>query len=376
MTTKPSLAGMPMADVLRLCRTPQVGVVTFFGLIARFGSAGKALENLSEVARRGGRKEPLVAASAAIVAEEMEAVAKFGARLVAYGAADYPELLHTIPDPPPVLTVRGHPSLWQKTPRIAMVGARNASGHGCNFAKTLSEGLGKAGAVIVSGLARGIDSFAHKATLETGTVAVIAGGIDTIYPPENKALFESIAAQGAIISEQPFGRAPIATSFPSRNRIIAGMSEACVIVEAALKSGSLITARLAGEYDREVFAVPGSPMDPRAQGCNRLLKDGAHLVESAEDILAVLRNFSHRALLREHLEGARMGGDAVDVSAAESEKVQQRVLESLGVAPISIDMLIDHTGIPAPVLLAVLLELELAERIKRLPGGMLTLGAL
>jgi DNA processing protein len=373
---KPSLAEMPLLDVLQLFRTPQVGTVTFFTLIERYGTAAKALEMLPELSRRGGRAEPLKPPTRALVEGEVAAVQKFGAKLVVYGSASYPELLHLVPDPPPVITVLGHDSVWQNKPLISVVGARNASANGCAFAKTLSENLGKAGYTVVSGLARGIDTFVHKATLATGTVAVVAGGIDRIYPPENAALFQQIRETGAIISEQPFGMTPFSTAFPSRNRIIAGMTHGCVIVEAAVKSGSLITARLAVSYDREVFAVPGSPMDPRAQGCNKLLKDGAHLVETADDIIQVLKTFTGRVLLREHLLApAFAGGEAVDLPEAEGAKLRAAVLEKISFSPASIDLLIELTGVPPNVLQGVLLELELAEKIRRLPGGLLALRA-
>lgn len=373
---KPSLAQMPLPDVLRLFRTPQVGTMTFFALIERYGSAAKALEVLPELSLRGGRADPLKVPTREMIEAEIAAAHKYGAALIPYGSADYPELLHLVPDPPPVLTVIGHKTLWQNRPMIAVVGARNASANGCAFAKTISEQLGAEGYTVVSGLARGIDTFAHKASLATGTVAVVAGGIDRIYPPENSALYHQIKEAGAIISEQPFGMTPFSTAFPSRNRIIAGMTHGCVIVEAAIKSGSLITARLAVSYDREVFAVPGSPMDPRAKGCNKLLKDGAHLAETVEDITHVLKTFTSQVLLREHLLApAFVGGAPVELPEAESAQLRSAVLEKIGFAPTSIDLLIDLTGIPPSVLQGVLLELELAEKIRRLPGGLLALRA-
>ncbi len=367
---KPSLADMPLIDVLRLTRTPQVGTVTFFNLIERYGSAAEALEAMPELARRGGRADPLKPATREQAEAEIEAVKKYGARFVVYGSANYPELLHLIPDAPPVLIVLGHDSLWQNKPLISVVGARNASGNGCAFAKMISEQLGKEGYTVVSGLARGIDTFAHKAALATGTVAVVAGGIDRIYPPENAALYNQIKEIGAIISEQPFGMTPFSTSFPSRNRIIAGMTHGCVIVEAAIKSGSLITARMAVGYDREVFAVPGSPMDPRAQGCNRLLKDGAHVVENVEDIIGVLKTFTSQKLLREHLLAPSfVAGEKVEPS----ESTRAQVLEKLSFAPVSIDLLIEMLRISPAAIQCIILELELAEKIQRLPGGLLAL---
>ncbi len=371
---KPSLAGMPLVDVLRLIRTPQVGTATFFSLIERYGTATQALAALPELSRRGGRAQPLQAVSQGQVEEEIAATESYGARHVVYGSQSYPELLHLIPDAPPVLTLHGHDTLWRDRPLIAVVGARNASASGCAFAKTLSHQLGQAGYTVVSGLARGIDTFAHKAALPTGTVAVVAGGIDRVYPPENAALYAQIAESGAILSEQPFGMTPFSTSFPSRNRIIAGMTHGCVIVEAALKSGSLITARMAISYDREVFAVPGSPMDPRAKGCNKLLKDGAHVTESVDDIITVLRTFTHQFLLREHLLAPVFAGSAPpEIGGDEHAALQAAVLEKLSLAPVSIDVLIELMGLSPAVLQGVLLELELAEKIQRLPGGLLAL---
>ncbi len=278
----PNLAAEQTLDVLRLIRTPNVGPVTFFQLIRRFGTASDALAALPELSLRGGRQHPLTACPRETAAKEIEAAEKFGARMLLYGAADYPRLLHAISDPPPLITVIGHTHIWQKSDVVAMVGARNASANGCQFAAaSWRRNWAMPGLAVVSGLARGIDTFVHKGSLATGTVAVIAGGIDNIYPPENEALYKQIRDSGAIISEQPFGQLPYSGAFPGRNRIIAGMSLGTVVVEASPKSGSLITARFAMENNREVFAVPGSPLDPRSKGCNHLLRQGATMVESA-----------------------------------------------------------------------------------------------
>ena len=271
---------------LRLARTENVGPVTFRNLIARFGTASAALEELPRLAARGGGKN-FILADESDAAREIDALAKRGGRLIASCEPDYPHGLKALEAPPPAISVLGHPHLLQKE-MIAIVGARNASALARKFADTLSRELGFAGLVVVSGLARGIDTSAHEAALAVGTVAVLAGGVDIIYPPENEKLYAAIQNQGVILSEMRLGEAPQARQFPRRNRIISGLARGVVVVEAAEKSGSLITAQCALDQGREIFAVPGSPLDPRARGANRLIKEGATLTESAEDILSVL----------------------------------------------------------------------------------------
>lgn len=364
----PSLAAQKPLDVLRLIRTPNVGPITFFQLIRRFGTAAEALAALPELSIRGGRKAPLAACPLANAEAEMAAAEKFGARMILYGAADYPRLLTAISDPPPVISVSGHAHLWQKNV-IAMVGARNASAGGCQFAGRLARELGDAGFVVASGLARGIDSFAHKGALKSGTVGVIAGGIDTVYPPENEALYAQMRESGAIISEQPFGMAPFSGAFPGRNRIIAGMSIGTVVVEASPKSGSLITARFAMENNREVFAVPGSPLDPRSKGCNQLIRQGANMVESAADIIQGVAHLS-AAHLQENppMTYTQAPGEAAP-DDSELARARLILLEKLGVTPVSVDELIEQCDTSAGSVATVLLELELAGRVKRSPGN-------
>lgn len=269
-------------DRLRLIRSARIGPVTFLQLLARFGSAGAALEALPDLAARGGGKAPVIAPRD-IIETEIERTRALGAQYLFLGEAGYPALLGEIENPPPVLIVRGDPALLERT-CIAMVGARNASAAACRFVRTLAQDLGDSRATVVSGLARGIDTAAHEGSLAHGTVAVIAGGIDVIFPPENAGLQERIAQEGLLIAEMPPGTRPQARHFPWRNRIIAGIAVGTVVVEAAPKSGSLITARLAAEAGRDVMAVPGSPLDPRAQGCNLLIREGATLIQSAADI--------------------------------------------------------------------------------------------
>jgi DNA processing protein len=298
-------------------------------------------------------------------ARELEALAKLGGRLIASCEAEFPPGLRALEAPPPVISVLGHPHLLQKE-MIAIVGARNASALARKFADILAHELGFSGLVIVSGLARGIDAAAHEAALAVGTVGVVAGGVDIIYPPENEKLYGAIRNQGVILSEMRLGEAPQARHFPRRNRIISGLARGVVVVEAAEKSGSLITAGYALDQGREVFAVPGSPLDPRARGANRLIKEGAVLTESAEDVLAVLSPM---------LGGAFQEPDSLlpipstQALEAEADRIRTRIEEALGPAPVEIDELIRQLGAPVAAVLTVILELELAGRCQRHPGN-------
>ena len=337
-------------DAIRLARSPRIGPVTFRQLIGRFGSASEALRALREVAEEGA------------IAAEVEAVARLGGRWLVWGDADYPALLAETEDAPPVLTYRGDLSLAGQS-CVAMVGARNASAAACRFARALARELAGEGLVIVSGLARGIDTAAHQGA-EARTVAVIAGGIDSHYPPENAALQEQIAEAALLIAEQPPGTEPKARYFPHRNRVIAGLSRATIVVEAAPKSGSLITARLAGEYGREVLAVPGSPLDPRAQGCNLLIREGATLIQSAADVLEALSSLDPRA--------PQMPLFAPETTAVEPADPGD-ILALLGPVPVPLDELIRQSGQPSAAVQMALLELELAGRLERHAGGRVSL---
>lgn len=372
LSNRRSLANEAPLDVLRLIRSENVGPVTFFNLVEYFGSVKTALESVPDMARRGGRKKPVTICSKSEAEKEIELTTRFGAKLMIFGDSSYPALLTTIYDPPPVLSMLGYAHLWQKKTPVAIVGARNASASGCQFATKLAHELGEKEVVIVSGLARGIDTAAHKGALASGTVGVIAGGIDNIYPPENKPLFEAIAASGAIISEQPFGALPHAQSFPSRNRIISGMSQGIVVVEASFKSGSLITARFAAEQGREVFAVPGSPMDPRCKGTNALIRDGAILTESAEDVLSGLTS-SRRHPLREGKIPAFTYASGPRPAEDELKEARKMILEKLGMTPVSVDELLKQCQLSPPIALPILLELELAGRLIRHPGNRVSL---
>jgi len=356
------LSSKQRAAWLRLARTQSVGPVTFAALIARFGSAERALDEVPRLARRGGG-EPIRVASEEDAARELEAVAALGGQLLCSGETSFPRGLAALDPPPPVLTVLGKPDVLSRE-MVAIVGARNASALGRKLAGSLANDLGRAGLVIVSGLARGIDTAAHEASLASGTVAVMAGGIDAIYPPENKDLYARIREAGALVSEMQFGQQPQARHFPRRNRIISGLSRGIVVVEAAEGSGSLITANYALEQNREVFAVPGSPLDPRARGTNRLIRDGATLTENADDVLAVL------GPILKHGFGEPAGlGPGPSNLDSEADRFRPAIEEALGPSPTDLDELVRQTGAPVEVILAVILELELAGRVARYPGG-------
>lgn len=349
---------------LRLIRTAGVGPVTYRQLIARFGTAEAAIAMLPTLARRGGGSAPRVADEAQID-REMTATARLGARYLFLGDPDYPALLAELDTAPPALIVRGDVALADAM-TIAIVGARNASAAACRFARTLGHALAAEGATVVSGLARGIDTAAHVGAMPR-TIGVIASGIDIVFPPENAALQEEVARTGLLIAEQPPGTQPLARHFPSRNRIIAGLAVGTVVVEAAPRSGSLITARLATEAGREVMAVPGSPLDPRAQGCNLLIRDGATLIQNAADVLEQVRPIDARAVRAPiHGYGAPPPADADDADRA-------RIVGLLGPVPVPVDELIRQSGIAPAILQTVLLELELAGRLERHAGGRVSL---
>lgn len=355
---------------LRLIRTENVGPITYNRLVERFGSAERALQALPDLAARGGKSAPLKAFPADAAVKEIDSIQKLGAQLVMRGDAAYPALLAETEDAPPLITVRGQTS-WLSKPSLGIVGARNASLVGKKIAETFARQISMSGYVITSGLARGIDSAAHQAALPGGTVAVVAGGIDVVYPPENKKLYDEIAERGAIVAESPFGTEPIARHFPRRNRIISGLSLGVLVVEAAEKSGSLITARMAAEQNREVFAVPGSPLDPRAGGTNSLLKDGAHMAATAEDILQVLNSLRLRPL-RES-PGNWVGAPAELPLSPSNEKLRTDILENLSPVPVPLDELIRSVSATPGEVLSVILELEIAGRIERQPGNKVNL---
>jgi DNA processing protein len=360
-------------DRLRLARTEGVGPVAYRKLLARYGTASEALRALPGLAAAAGRRAPPRVPGVAEAAREVAFVAGLGGRLLFLGDPGYPALLAELADAPSVLAVLGDPACLA-APCVAMVGSRNASANGQRLATAIAEELASAGYPVVSGLARGIDTAAHEGALLGGiSIACIAGGIDVPYPLENAALQAQIAGAGAVLAEAPPGTAPQARHFPRRNRIIAGLSLATVVVEAAPRSGSLITARLAGEAGREVFAVPGSPLDPRARGANGLLRDGAHLAESAQDVIDVLSAPLHRArrlLLAEPPPPALAEPPLVGEMRA---RVTASVARLLGPSPTAVDDLIRRCQFSAAAVHSVLLDLELAERIETLPGNRVAL---
>ena len=365
----PRLSDRQRLNWLRLIRTPNVGPASFRDLVNRFGSAETALQMLPELMLSGGASRVVRIPSVDEAEVELEAARKAGARFVAIGEPDYPALLKTIPHPPPLLAIRGGGVF--ALPSVAIVGARNASLAGVRMARTLAAELGDEGYAVVSGLARGIDTAAHQGSLATGTIGVLAGGLDRPYPPENIGLCEEIADRGgAIVSEMPFGWQPRAQDFPRRNRLVAGLALGLVVVEAAKRSGSLISARLAGEMGRLVFAVPGSPLDPRAGGANGLLKDGAILVTEAADVLTALSPLKGNP---------GTSGNALeeppDFSAVPPPRDDERdrIVEALGPVPTDVDAIIRHTGLHPAQVFMVLLELDLAGRIERHAGGRVSL---
>ncbi len=355
-----------LVDRLRLVRSPGIGPVTYRQLIARFGSAAAALEAVPDLARRGGGVTPRLFGSDE-AEREIARVDKLGARYLALGQGLYPRLLGELEDAPPLLMAKGNLNLLDKM-AVAIVGARNASAAACRFARGLAHELGRQDLVVVSGLARGIDSAAHDGALETGTVGVIAGGIDVFYPPENEERQEALYERGLVLAEMPPGTEPRARHFPYRNRIIAGISAGTVVVEAAPRSGSLITARLAVEAGREVMAVPGSPLDPRAQGCNQLIRDGATLVQNAQDVVEALGPIEPRVRAipadYEHPRPEPMNGsdDALGI-----------VEELLGPSPVPVDEIIRLSGAPSGAVQMALLELDLAGRLDRHAGNKVSL---
>lgn len=355
----------PRVARLRLIRTPTIGPITYRQLIARFGCAEVAIEALPDLAARGGGRAPRVVDSA-VAEREIATATKFGARHVFLDDPDYPPLLAELDNAPAAMMVRGDLTIARRSV-IAMVGARNASAAACRFARGLAVELGREGVVVVSGLARGLDTAAHTGSLATGTIGVIASGIDIAFPPENKELQEQVATQGLLIAEQPPGMEPLARNFPHRNRIIAGLALGTVVVEAAPKSGSLITARLANEAGRDVMAVPGSPLDPRAQGCNQLIREGAILVQSAADILETIRPIDARMV-------RSPTSDFVGVPADDpADSDRHAVTELLGPVPVAIDELIRQAGLPSAIVSTILLELELAGRLERHAGARVSL---
>jgi DNA processing protein len=348
-------------DWLRLARAEGVGPVAFQHLIRRYGSAGAALRALPELARRAGRASAPQVPSPAEIEDELAEGAALGARLLASGEPAFPAALAALDPPPPVIWALGEADLLGRR-AVAVVGARVASASGCRFARSLAAELGRAGLVVVSGMARGVDAAAHEGALSTGTVAVLGGGVADVYPAENAALYDRIAAGGCVVSESAPRRKAQAKDFPRRNRLISGLALAVVVVEAELKSGSLITARLAAEQGREVLAVPGSPLDPRARGCNDLIRQGAAVCEGADDVLRAI----------EQLPGFCAPPSASFEPGSEEPpaELRERVFDLLSPTPVRIDELARQTGAAPGAVFAALVELSLAGRAELLGGSL------
>jgi len=356
---------------LRLIRSENVGPITFNQLLLRFGSAEKALEEIPKLAENGGFKRKLKVCTEKAAIEEASKLRDIGGKFIHKGEAEYPALLTTMDDAPPILSILGNSNLLTKQ-SLAIVGARNASTNAKRMAQQFSEKLGQHNMVVTSGLARGIDTFAHNGALQSGTIAVVAGGADIIYPKENTSLYEEIIKLGAVISEMPFGTKPQARHFPRRNRIISGVSWGLLVVEAALKSGSLITARYAADQGREVFALPGSPLDSRCKGTNDLIRNGAHLCENIDDILNIF-NFQSPHQLSEDEYKVEFTSPVEDINENEIAKNRNKVIEAIGHSPVSIDDIIRQLALPTSIIWVILIELELAGRLERLPSGRVAL---
>ena len=355
-----------LIDRLRLIRTPGIGPVAFRQLLLRFGTAEAALSAIPDLARRGGGKIPALFARDK-AEREIAAVERLGARYLSLGQGLYPKALAELDDAPPLITAKGNLSLFDR-PMVAIVGARNASAAACRFARGLAHDLGQEGVAVVSGLARGIDSAAHDGSLDSGTIAVIAGGIDVYYPPENQARQDDIAARGLLLAEMPPGTEPRARHFPYRNRIIAGLAAGTVVIEAAPQSGSLITARLAAEAGREVMAVPGSPLDPRAQGCNQLIRDGATLIQTAADVMEGITHLNGKVA-----SPSRPFDHQTPTSVEAEPDIRLRVGELLGPSPVPVDEIIRLAEAEPGAVQLVLLELDLAGRLDRHAGNKVSL---
>ncbi|CAN7264792.1 DNA-processing protein DprA [Neorhizobium sp. LjRoot104] len=355
---------------LRLIRSDNVGPATFRDLINHCGSAENALAMLPELSARGGATRAIRIAGVQEAERELEAADRFGARFVGIGEPDYPPALRQIEGAPPLLAMKGELSAATR-PSVGVVGSRNASISGAKFAAMIARDCGRAGYTVTSGLARGIDTSAHRASLETGTIAVLAGGLDQPYPPENVPLLDEITeGAGLAVSEMPFGWEPRARDFPRRNRLISGISLGLVVVEAAERSGSLITARMATDFGRLVFAVPGSPLDPRCHGTNGLLKQGAIVTTGSADVIEALAPLSQLDLFNGPVvEEPKKFSDILPPN----DDDRAIIVSALGPTPVEVDDIIRHTGLPASTVYLILLELDLAGRLHRHVGGLVSI---
>lgn len=365
-----------LASIISLIRSENVGVKTFWNLISLYGSAGNALKHIAELSVRGGRDKPIKIFPKSQAEKELELALAKGVKIVSYLDEDFSLLLRNTEDCPALLYCLGNTKLLNGE-TIAVIGSRNASVNGLRFAHKIARNLGERQQVIVSGFARGIDTSAHKASLESGTIAVFAGGVDHIYPPENEELYQQIIDQGLIVAELPLGSIPKSQNFPQRNRIISGLSNGVAVIEASLKSGSLITARFALQQNREIFVVPGFPMDPRYQGNNYLLKQGAHLLESADDILEILANSKIKRsslfeLSKDFLNLVKMG-QKDEISQKELTQARKEIIKLIGVSPCAIDAIISILKMSPGAVLTAIVELELAGKVIRHHGNQISM---
>jgi len=350
----------------RIAQTEGIGPMGFRRLLARHGSGAAALDALPRLLAK--RETPARIPSAADAQREADAMAKLGARFIFWGSAAYPPLLALLADAPAMLAVQGDAALLAHMPSFAIVGARNASAAGRRIAEDIAEELTRAGVLVVSGLARGVDAAAHQGALRAGrTLAVLPGGLDVAYPPENAALQARIGREGAVVAENALGTAPLARHFPKRNRIVAGLCLGVLVVEAAERSGTLITARLALEAGREVFAIPGSPLDPRCRGANDLIRQGAHLVESAVDVLAHLPEAPREAPLFAMAPSPEIA-PLTEIIPEATPGEYGELIDLIGMSPISVDDLLRRCHLSPPALQAALADLELEGRVDMLPG--------
>lgn len=361
-----------LIDLIQLIRTENIGLKTFWNLIRLYNKPSIALEKISELSLKGGRKQPLSIIERSEAEKEIYLALKNHISIITYNSILYPNLLTNISDSPPLIFTKGNLDLLQK-PIIGIVGSRNASANGVRLAYKIAQDLVKAGYVIASGFAKGIDTAAHKASLEKSTIAVLAGGIDHIYPPENKDLYHQISEKGLIIAELPLGTIPKPQNFPQRNRIISGLSIAVAVIEASLKSGSLITARFALEQNRDLFVVPGFPLDPKYQGNNYLLKQGAYLLESADDIISSINNPKLHNLPLFEEEKQVFLTKTTEFTEKELTEARLEIINLISTSPTAVDEIIALTQIPAGAVLTVIVELELADKIVRHIGNQISL---
>ena len=366
-TTARNLSAQEKINWIRLARSENVGKSTFFRLLKIFGSVSRALDRISDCAVKGGLHRQIKVFSLEEAEKELINSRKMGAEIVTFYEENYPRLLREIPDPSPILTIKGQTEIINRY-AIGVVGPRNASFNGIAFARKISAELGENSLVTSSGMARGIDTAAHESSIKTGTIAVIAGGIDHIYPKENTELYHKIAAQGLLISESPFGAPPKGGNFIQRNRLISGLSLGVVVVEASLRSGSLVTARYAAEQGREIFAVPGSPFDPRCHGTNRLIKQGAKLTENIEDILEELSSLKMRfgevGMLQEPEAEEFISPTPKIPNDREIDKIREEIFSKISFVPVSVERIIQELDVSARVVNIAIVQLELAEKVE------------